>query len=218
MAFDMYTKNGHNFYDMSSMLQKAIRRGDYQRAGYAANELSERYRNYLWKRLLIISAEDCYGIITKEIIGLKLADDEVRKSKKGENGNIFVSKAITLLCMALKNRDACYFACNFFKSDELINPDEIEHVDIESCTFDGDIPDWVFDVHTLVGKKRGKTLLDMVRDEQEALNPWQPSLFDNGSWEGLFEQERKAHKMTQQQWADYEQFAQGKELVPQEAK
>ena len=31
------------------------------------------------------------------------------------------------------------------------------------------IPDWIFDVHTLTGKKNGKTDLDMTIEEQLAL-------------------------------------------------
>lgn len=71
----LYTKNGHSMYDMVSLLQKAIRRGDVEVAGYAANELRGRYNAYLWRRLLAISAEDCYGIMTKEIEALRQADD-----------------------------------------------------------------------------------------------------------------------------------------------
>lgn len=63
----LYTKNGHSMYDMVSLLQKAIRRGDVEVAGYAANELRGRYNAYLWRRLLAISAEDCYGIMTKKL-------------------------------------------------------------------------------------------------------------------------------------------------------
>ncbi len=108
--YELLTKNGHNFYDIAAMLQNAIRRADYTRAGYAANELFYKYRGYLWKRLLIISAEDCFGIITKEIIALKQAEEQTEK--KGQAETIFVSKAITLLCYARKNEDADYFACN----------------------------------------------------------------------------------------------------------
>ena len=36
MGYNMITKNGHNFFEMAAMLQNAIRRADYQRAGYAA--------------------------------------------------------------------------------------------------------------------------------------------------------------------------------------
>ena len=205
MGFNMVTKNGHNFYEMSSMLQKAIRRGDFRHAGYAANELSERYRNYLWKRLLIISAEDCYGIITKEIVGLKLADDEVRKSKKGENGNIFVSKAIVLLCQARKNRDACYFACNYMNSDTLLDQSQIPDYRMEDQDID-EIPDWVFDVHTLKGKINGKTLLEMVREEQRALHPKQLGLFDSYDWNEMFTREHESGRIDERQWAEYQEF------------
>ena len=92
----MITKNGHNFFEMAAMLQNAIRRADYQRAGYAANEMFPKYRGYLWRRLLIISAEDCYGIMTKEIVALKQAEEMMKNG--GSDETIFVSKAITLLC------------------------------------------------------------------------------------------------------------------------
>ena len=36
MSYDLRTRNGHNMYDMSSMLQKSIRRCNYELAGYAA--------------------------------------------------------------------------------------------------------------------------------------------------------------------------------------
>lgn len=187
--YQMLTKNGHNFYDMASLLQKAIRRGEYKLAGYAANELQEKYRNYLWKRLLVISAEDCYGIITKEIIALKLADDESNKKQPIERKDkIFISKAITLLCMAKKNRDACYFACNFMISDDLLPDDAYEHFNIEDGFLPDDtIPDWVYDVHTLKGKVSGKTIADMIKDEQNALQPHQVGLFDDMSWREYIE-------------------------------
>lgn len=179
MKYELRTKDDYDFYEMSSMLQKSIRRGDYQRAGFAANQLAEKFRKYLWKRLLIISAEDCYGIITKEIVGLKLADDETGKTE-----NIFISKAICLLCEARKNRDACYFACNYMTDKNLLSPSEIhEECPIDECKLKDDkIPDYVFDVHTLKGKMRGKTIEDMIKDEQEALSPKQISFFDNADW------------------------------------
>ncbi len=32
--------------------------------------MGERYGNYVWKRLLTVSAEDCWGILTSEIKAL----------------------------------------------------------------------------------------------------------------------------------------------------
>ena len=184
MGFNPTTRSGHNMYDMASMLQKAIRRCDFQRAGYAAYELFGGYHTFLWKRLIVTSAEDCYGIMTKEIIALKMADDEVNKGKRGyEKDPLFVAKAITLLCLARKNRDACYVACNFMTASDILSEEEIEHVDITQCDLGVEgIPDWVFDCHTLRGKRNGKTEVDMGEDEQAALTPHQVSFFDYGDW------------------------------------
>ncbi len=100
------TEGGYNMFDMLSMIQKAIRRGDYEYAGFAANQLRGTFRTAMWNRLLVISAEDCFGVITKELISLRKCDE---CSKKNQNiGNI-----VALMCRAKKSRDACYFACNF---------------------------------------------------------------------------------------------------------
>src|SRR5688572_25105589 len=57
--------------EVAPCLQKASRRGDTALAGYMAIEMSESgYATYCWKRLLIISAEDCAGLITQEIKAL----------------------------------------------------------------------------------------------------------------------------------------------------
>lgn len=184
----LMTDGGYSMYTMSSMLQKAIRRSDINRAAFAAKELRGRYPDYLWKRLYVISAEDCYGVMTKEIVALKIADDTVNKGRKGyDRDSIFLSKAVTLLCMARKNRDACYVACNFMSMVRTLKPEEIpdEYIsDIDEATLGVDgIPDWVFDVHTFEGRRKGKTEFDMIVDEQAALKPLQLSLFDEGSWE-----------------------------------
>lgn len=201
MAYEPTTKHGHNMFDMASMLQKAIRRCDFERAGYAAYELFGAYHTFLWKRLVVTSAEDCYGIMTKEIVALKLADDIVNANKKGyEKDPLFVAKAITLLCMARKNRDGCYVACNFMNTGEVLSEDQIEHVDIANCNLGVEgIPDWVFDCHTLKGKKNGKTEVDMGEDEQKALTPHQLSLFDYGSWQAHDDKRRASGRITKKE-------------------
>lgn len=209
------TLHGHNFYDMASMLQKAIRRGDFNHAGYAARELFGTFNGYLWNRLLVISAEDCYGIITKEIIALHDADEIVNKSRKGYNKDmIFVSKAIVLLCLARKNRDACYFACNFMDYEQTIPEDQIEHLNLMDCKLINGIPEWVYDVHTWRGRANGKTDLDMTIDEQNALYPHQPSLFDDCDWSNYYNQEKSKGNIDDEQWEKYKEFAKGKKLTP----
>lgn len=87
-------------------MQNSIRKGDYEIAGYCLWELLSQYTPYLRKRLLVISAEDCYGIITKEI--LNLCEIGTEKS---------LTDAVYLLCLAKKNRDADYFVCNLMFND-----------------------------------------------------------------------------------------------------
>ena len=213
MGYEYRTTNGYNMFDMSSMLQKAIRRGDFTHAGFAANELYYSYYSYLWRRLLVISAEDCYGIMTKEIMALKEADDLVNaKKKRGEpRDEIFISKAIVLLCMALKNRDACYFALNFMSSENPIDPSKIEHVDISACELGDDgIPEWVYDEHTIRGKRNGKTSLDMIESEEKALEPHQFSLFDDGDWSQWKEHREKQGRLCEKDRRRYPSFAKGK--------
>jgi replication-associated recombination protein RarA len=56
------TKRGYSFPAVSSAMQKAIRRGDAKLAGYWALELwASGYGQYVWRRLLTVSAEDCWG-------------------------------------------------------------------------------------------------------------------------------------------------------------
>lgn len=106
MGYQLLTENKYNFFDMLSMMQKGIRRGLYDYAGFAAYEVRKKYRKAMWNRLLVISAEDCFGIITKEIINLRKKDEE-------DYNDSYIADAIALMCSALKSRDACYFACNF---------------------------------------------------------------------------------------------------------
>ena len=111
MAYNqLITKSGHSLFTMSSLYQKAIRRCDVKAAGYAANELFDRYEHYLWKRTLVISAEDCYGECTQEILALYWASQEVNKGKKGnDRTKIFIAKAITILLYHAKSRDSDFF-------------------------------------------------------------------------------------------------------------
>lgn len=185
----LFTKNGHSMYDMVSLLQKAIRRGDAEVAGYAANELRGRYNAYLWRRLLAISAEDCYGIMTKEIEALRQADDVYNQKRKGyEREPLFISKAITLLLYARKNRDADYFSCNLMQSEKVLKYDNYLH--IEECRFSG-MPAYAYDCHTMEGKRRGKTVADFIVTEQRELDNPQKGLFDEESWDRFLVAERR---------------------------
>lgn len=104
------TRNGNNMFVISSLIQKALRRRD-RLAYYAANELLPHYRNYMWKRILTVSAEDCYDMITHRIMELHDKDLEVEPSDRH-----YVAIAVSTLMNARKNRDADYIACNILNS------------------------------------------------------------------------------------------------------
>lgn len=105
-----YTKHGHVMFEISSMIQKSLRRSDSNSAYYAANEMVDRYRNYLWKRLLTVSLEDCHDMVTAEIYKLKDLDATDKSNTE------YVAKAVSILLQTRKSRDADYFACNYQNS------------------------------------------------------------------------------------------------------
>ena len=89
LAFQMLTRTNRSFWEVTSVMQNSIRKGDYELAGHCLWELLPGYTPYLRKRFLVISAEDCFGVITKAL-----------------------TQALALMCAAKKNRDADYFVCN----------------------------------------------------------------------------------------------------------
>ena len=184
----LFTQRGYDFYEVASALQKSIRRGDVRLAGYMALELFPRYAEYCWKRLLTISAEDCYGVITKEIMALYEAFHIINKGKKSNEfkGRIFISKAVILLCQCKHNRDADLLSNYIYDKKYDISDEEIDKL-FEEVRAEGmmDIPEYVYDVHTLAGKKRGKTKKDFFKQEENDLAYKQTSIFDfveRGEW------------------------------------
>ena len=169
------TINGYDFYEVASAMQKAIRRADVKVAGYFALELwHSNYRDYVWKRLLTISAEDCYGLITQEIEALHRAHDFINEKAKEPKGRIFVSKAVILLCEVRKNRDADHLQNLVYDRND---------VDVERWIDDVrkaplPVPEYTFDVHTRRGKMMGKTKTQFFKEELNALKPRQLGLFD----------------------------------------
>lgn len=175
MAYELRTIKGYDFYEAASALQKAIRRADHRVAGFFALELwSSNYVDYVWKRLLTISAEDCYGLITKEILALHEAYEYVTKGKTGK-GRIFISKAVLLLCDVRKSRDADHLQNFIYDRNEVDVDRWIEDVRMNPIP----VPQYTFDVHTKRGKMMGKTKEQFFREEFKALKPREAGLFDD---------------------------------------
>lgn len=184
------TFRGYDFYEASSTMQKAIRRADARTAGYFALEMwKSGYWKYVWKRLLTISAEDCHGILTKEIMALREAFILINEGRRGmDKGRIFISKAVILLCTAGKSRDADHLQC-FIYDKGMLDEREKEQWMQEARDDDDlmqkligddelDVPEYAYDCHTREGKRRGMTKDQFFKDEQAALTPRIPGLFD----------------------------------------
>ena len=174
------TKRGYDFGEVSSAMQKAIRRADTRLAGYWALELwASGFGNYVWKRLLTVSAEDVWGLITSEIKALHDSYAVVNKGKpvREHKGRIFISKAVILLCAAKKNRDADHLQNFVYDALAGIDADKLA-ADLLAAGRE-EVPEYAFDCHTLKGRRKGKTKADFFREEQKALKPFQPGLFDD---------------------------------------
>lgn len=176
------TAKGHDFYEAASAMQKAIRRGDARLAGYFALDIFHGgYWKYVWKRLLTISAEDCAGVITKEIEALYnsyMFVNEGRKKHEKPKGRIFISKAVILLAQAMKSRDADHLQCLIYDKDQ-VTDQEAEELINSVKEEKQEIPDYAHDVHTRKGKRMGKTKREFFIEEHDALEPRQLNLFDD---------------------------------------
>lgn len=177
MRRQITTARGYALLDVASALQKAIRRADARLAGYWAIELFESgFREYLWRRLLTVSAEDCWGVITHEIEALYRSWQIIDKQKPGA-GRIFASKAVVLLALARKCRDADHLT-NLIYDPKAIDETLLE-ADLAAARESVEsIPDYAFDVHTPAGRRAGKTKAQFFQDEFRALAPREPGLFD----------------------------------------
>lgn len=177
---EIKTQRGYDFYEVASALQKSIRRADVKLAGYMALELFPRYAEYCWKRLLTISAEDCHGLITQEIKSLYDSFWVINKGKKGDDlkGRIFISKAVIILCTCKHNRDADLLSNYIYDKKALISDEAIERLMDEVRKEDMKIPNYVYDCHTIRGKKMGKTKKQFFIEEENALENKQLSIFD----------------------------------------
>jgi len=171
MAYDLKTIQGYDFFEASSAMQKSIRRGDIKTATYFALELfHSNYHNYVWKRLLTVSAEDVETFITTEIVALHHGFQTVNFKADKPKGRIFITKAVVVLCRAMKSRDTDHLQ-NFVYDKKIgITDEEIQDA-IYSASEYTPIPDYAYDIHTKQGRKNGATKLQFFREERDCLFP-----------------------------------------------
>jgi len=145
---ELLTKGGYPLDEVTSALQKCIRRGLEEEAMYWALELADSgYGQYLWKRLLIISVEDI-GLADPQALAFTLsgwlATKESTKSFSTPPGMKveFIGPVILYQCRATKNRegdDFCWYIMERREKGWRLA-----------------IPDFCLDDHTDRGRKMGR--------------------------------------------------------------
>ena len=108
--FELKTKGGYRLDEAVSALQKAIRRGQEERAMFWAYELFKGgYVKYLWRRLSIIVLEDI-GLADPfaAILVNSLAQSSERINKNGYVETLHPGMAVMYLCRAFKSREVDY--------------------------------------------------------------------------------------------------------------
>ena len=175
------TVRGYDFFEATSAMQKAIRRNDPKLAGYFALELYHSgFHQYVWKRLLTISAEDCYGVtITTEVYNLYRSFMLINDGRpEVDKGRIFISKAVIILCRSPKSRDADHLQNLVYDKDRVFSG-EIEEIIRAVKEENLPIPEYAFDIHTQKGRYLGKSKKAFFLEECEALKPRVKGLFDD---------------------------------------
>ena len=176
-----HTANNYPLPDVVSALQKSIRRSDHKVALWFAYEMfRSNFKEYLWRRLLIIAAEDC-NRISFEVVALRKSYEILlsHPSKNELTGLIFVLKAVVVMCTALKNRDADHSYYDMDFNAAAYNEMAQNYLDNLTKHDKETVPDYTYDCHTPRGKRAGKSKFNFLVDEFDGLKPKQRGLFDD---------------------------------------
>ena len=193
-------------------LQKAIEHRDMDEIGYHMDKLRYTERVFLWDVLIDYSMRLAKNVCA-EVIALSRIDGVVNGSKK-EKDEIFISKAAILICHAQDDRFESVKGCHIVDYFELIDWSQYDIKPIEQCKYSGELPDFVYDCHTLKGKRMGKTDWDMTRTEQDALYVLQRAYFDEASWIYTYEQDYDNHVLDDVGMAPIREYAETHEVNP----
>ena len=139
-GFELRTKSGYRLDEVVSALQKAIRRGQEERAMYWACEMFESgFVKYLWRRLTVIVLEDIGDPLAVILIN-SLAQSSERINKKDYTEALHPAMAVMYLCRAPKSREADFML-------EIV--DHKRKLGQKLELFDSDL-----DVHTELGRQK----------------------------------------------------------------
>lgn len=163
----MFTQNGRILFEVSSAVQKEIRRGNEERAMYWCMELLPRYEKYLWKRLMVIANEDI-GLANCKVVEFitNQCTTWFRMREMGAQTEciLVLANAVLAMCRSPKTRLADHLLCvsiSHWQDDER------------------EIPDYALDKHTLRGKQMGRSTQffldnedDLLKDTSQVFDPY----------------------------------------------
>lgn len=139
------TVNGYDSYEVTSALQKSIRRGKEEDAMQWALELchsSKAHFTHLLNRLRTIALEDI-GLADKAAVSFALvAADAISNRYQKPPWRIGVANIVLALCRADKTREADHFVAVMQAQWDDGGP--------------GKVPDYALDGHTKAGRKKGR--------------------------------------------------------------
>ncbi len=170
---DIKTPSGHFCDEVISSLQKFIRRADVENAERAAYELyytGGEAAEYLWKRLLVISAEDI-GLAQPNAPAVIWALSEIRKQLPFDSADyaIVFTQAVRYLCASAKDQGAANLSSVMKRRIRRGDPWEL--------------PDYVYDMHTRKGREKGRGYAHFIDEASKlipppdkTLNPWREEL------------------------------------------
>ncbi len=141
--YDIKTKKGYDFFEVSSAMQKSIRRGIEDQAMFWAVELYDSgFSEYVWKRLRIMSSEDvglAEPMMPATIWALyeSFREQAKKKDDKNEPQRLFMTHAVLLLCRCRKSRLIDWSLIYHWLTHPFKKPD---------------VPDFAFDKHNARGR------------------------------------------------------------------
>lgn len=145
--YKLTTAKGYDFFEVSSAMQKSIRRGIEDEAMYWAVELfNSNYAEYVWKRLRIIASEDV-GLAEPLVVPTVAALYQhhklqaTNKEDKNKPERLFLTHAVLLLCRAQKSRVVDHALLYHWQ----------RHAHLHQP-----IPDYALDKHNERGRKLGR--------------------------------------------------------------
>lgn len=110
--------NGQEAEEMIALLQKSLRRGEIDKSYFAALSMYfSSMGDYIWERLLIIAAEDMYGLASTVMTKFAEQYFEAKKTNDKEAQLQAVYKGVFFAGKGLKSRDADNIICIYYFND-----------------------------------------------------------------------------------------------------